>query len=72
MTNEKNETKQEENKPSVEFSNCANYGDMIKALVNKFTGEAINTFVLTQAIEKIEENNKKIEEFKNKLLKRGK
>jgi hypothetical protein len=47
---------------------CPNVGEETDAIVRYFTGRILGEFVLSQAIEKIKENNKKIEEFKNKLL----
>ena len=60
---------QNEKKPSVVFTNCKNYGDEIKALISFYTGKSINDFVLEEAFKGVRENTKKIEEFKQNLLK---
>lgn len=55
-------------KPTVEFKDCKNYGDMIKALTREFIGKEIGTFVLEKAIEEVNNNNKKLKAFKEELL----
>jgi hypothetical protein len=42
-----------EKTPQVKFENALTYGDQIEALVKYFADETINTFVLEQAISKI-------------------
>lgn len=53
----------------VVFEGTKTNGDLIKALVIYFTNSLCGDFILSQALEQVKENNKKIEEFKKKLIK---
>ena len=63
-------TNKQLNKKTIEvkFFNCDNAGENIKALVNYFTGNILGDFILEQAIIKVKENNKKIDDYKKSLL----
>ena len=67
-TQQTTQEKKEVVKPTVEFTNCKNCGEEIKALVEMFTGRLLGDFVLDRALEEIRTNNKKIEAYKEKLL----
>ena len=68
MDMEKQQPNKQLNKPTVEFSNCENYGDQIKALVSYYTNTSIKTFVLEKAQEQIEKNDKEIQNLVEGLL----
>ena len=54
--------------PKVTFEDCNTVGDEIKALVGKLTGRTLGGYILERALEEVKENDKKLEEFKAKLL----
>lgn len=53
------------NNQKINFENCTTYGDEIHALFLRYCDSAINTFVLEEAIRKINVYRKKREELKN-------
>jgi len=65
MTNEKNQ----KNEKQVIFENCYTIGDMVNVLTKKFTNYTCGDYILEKALELVKENNKKIETFKEKLIK---
>ena len=61
-------TKQTPKPKTVTFENCKTLGDMHQALTNKFTNYSGGTYVLEEALRKVRENDKKIEEYTKQLL----
>ena len=61
----------EENKIKLEFvgdPHDKTNGDYINAIVEHYTGEFLGEFILGQALQKVKENNKKIEEIRTPTL----
>jgi len=57
-----------EKKADVKFIDCMKVGDNIDALVKHFTGNILGEFILEQALNKVKDNDKKLKEYKDKLL----
>ena len=63
--------KQNKGKPTVEFKNTKIVNDTIQALVGHFTGKTLGEFILEKALEGVENNNKKLKQYKEDLLTEG-
>jgi hypothetical protein len=53
---------------NVKEGTYPNNGEIIKAIVRYFTGELCGEFILQEALKEVENNNKKLKEFKEKLI----
>ena len=63
--------KKEASKKQLKFENCETVGDNIEALTRYFTGTTLGEYTLEHALECIRANNKKLEDYKEKLIAEG-
>lgn len=66
---ENKNNRKDNNNPYVYFNNCSTIGDKIEALTSYFIKfDTLNTYILEQSLKKVEEINKRIKEYKKKVI----